>query len=141
MAVKQRLNQGKLQRARDAVSRLINEVHDARLRYAHCSHLRPRQLGVLSRLLKQMVAARGGTPEQEVELKQRLTRARQRVLGSSAVTKPLAHYLPACYGDALAQFDLQSAYLLRVLADVTAEPSGDVASLEAAPLRKKISFP
>ncbi len=118
MAVKQRLNQGKLQRARDAVSRLINEVHDARLRYAHCSHLRPRRLGVLSRLLKQMVAARGGSPEQEIHLKQLLVRARQRVLGSSTVTKPLAHYLPPCYGNALAQFDEQSAYLLRVLADV-----------------------
>lgn len=116
--LKQRLTQGKLQRARFAVSALINGVHDARLRYRQCAHLRPRQLGVLSRQLKQMAAARGGSLEQEVELKLLLVRARRRVFGGGPVTKTLESYLPVAYRDLLDAFDQQSAYLLQVLSDV-----------------------
>lgn len=116
--LKQRLTQGKLQRARFAVSALINGVHDARLRYRQCAHLRPRQLGVLSRQLKQMAAAPEHPPASANQKKLQLDFLFQRATAGGPVTKTLESYLPVAYRDLLDAFDQQSAYLLRVLSDV-----------------------
>lgn len=120
----QRLTQAKLQRALLAVSHLISAVHDARVRYLDCATMRPRRLSVLARVLKQMAALphTADYSPYEADLKQKLIRARRRVLGYQRTPDcpvyALANELPTCYQGEVAAFREQTAYLLKVLADI-----------------------
>ena len=120
-----RLTQAKLQHALHAVHRLSSAVYDARYRYKSCAQLRPNRLAILSRLLKKLGGMSHTTDYQafESELKYRLTQARRRVLGvgPDRECKSLSARLPGgAYRNEVEAFDEQTAYLLRVLADVAA---------------------
>lgn len=121
--MKQRISQAKLYRALNALQALIASVHDARVRYRDCAHLRPRRLAGLAMLMKQMASLPHTADYQPYEgaLKRKLIRAQHRVMGvfrEGAPVYALAAELPTCYQYEVVAFMEQCTYLLKVLADV-----------------------
>lgn len=128
--MKSRLTQGNLLQALRPVQALIAAVHDARMCYRECVHLRPRKLASLSRFLKGMAALPHTTDYAPYEpmLKRRVLKARHRVMGIPRET-PGPRYaleleLPVIYRQQIGAFEAATSRLLLVLSDVPAHSPG-----------------